>query len=106
MSAYDTNTPYAVIDGYSDLEATPQAKTNVAAPGYAPQNTANNPANFYAGGMPEKNQPRGLNRGSWMFVVIVALVSALVIGGAVGGGLGASLASCENEKKNLQVQGP
>lgn len=105
MSSYDTNTPYAVFNGYSDLEAIPPTKTKVGAAEHTAQSTAHNPANFYAGGTPEKSQSRGFNRGTWTFIVIVALISALVVGGAVGGGLGASLASCENEKKDLQLQG-
>lgn len=100
MSTYDSNTPYVVIDRYSDLEATSPAKQQIPA-----QNVlATNHANGHAEVAQEKGYPRSLGRGTWTFVAIVALVSAVVVGGAIGGGLGATLASCENDKKDIQNQ--
>lgn len=100
MSTYDSNTPYVVIDRYSDLEATSPPKQKIS----VPDHPAQNPTNFHADAKPGKSGARALGRGSWTFVAIVALISALVVGGAVGGGLGATLASCENDKKDIQKQ--
>lgn len=101
MSTYDNNTPYVVIDRYSDLEATSPAKQAQI----PPQNSlATNPANGYVEPEQEKGHPKAFGRGTWAFVATVAFVSALVVGGAIGGGLGATLASCENDKKDIQNQ--
>jgi len=101
MSTYDSNTPYVVVDRYSDLEAASPAKQTQL----PPRNPiAANPANGYVEPSQEKGQPKAFGRGTWAFVAIVALVSALVIGGAIGGGLGATLASCENDKRNIMDQ--
>lgn len=95
MSTYDSNTPYVVIDRYSDLEATSPPKQKIS----GPDRPALNPTNFYADAKPGKLGATALGRGWWMFVAMVALISALAVGAAVGGGLGATLASCALAKK-------